>query len=96
MEYHQNHDAEYFINAGLEKFFIEDYQGAITCYTIAIELDEGKDAAAYISRGIASMKVGLKRDALADFRKAMKLGIPIQQELLDACKEKRLELRYQV
>ncbi|WP_341531744.1 tetratricopeptide repeat protein (plasmid) [Nostoc sp. UHCC 0302] len=55
-------------NRGLSRKEIRDYQGAISDYTKAIELDSS-NARAYLNRGLVRVEMGDKKGAIADYKK---------------------------
>ena len=57
----------------LEKYEAGNYQGAITDYDKAIEIDS-QSAFAYYSRGIAKSKLGDYQGAIADWNKAIEIN----------------------
>ena len=63
----------------------KDYQGAIADFTKVIELKPDY-AFAFKNRGVAYLHIGKKDKALADFARAIELGVSISQETLDQCK----------
>ena len=60
-------------NQALEKYEAGNYQGAITDYDKAIEIDS-QSAFAYYSRGIAKSKLGDYQGAIADYTKALEIN----------------------
>lgn len=71
--YGYNQTAESVKMQGNDRFNSQDYEGAISYYTRAIEIDP-KYAAAYYNRGMAKIKMGQKENACIDFTKAGELG----------------------
>ena len=65
--------AAFFINRGRAKFKNGDYQGAITDYTMAIEINP-QYANAYVNRGIDRELANDLEGACDDWRKAVDLG----------------------
>jgi tetratricopeptide (TPR) repeat protein len=70
------------MNIGATKFLLEDFQGAIDSYSLAINLNPSF-ADAYFKRGFARIKLGQKQGACADFDKAKKLGNPSAEDALN-------------
>ena len=62
---------DYYLN-GIAKANLQDYIGAISDYTIAIELDP-KDAETYFCRGDAKQKLQDYRGAISDYSKVIEL-----------------------
>ena len=60
------------VNRGFAKSEVADYSGAITDFTMAIELEES--AVAYYGRGLAYFNQNNSSDALNDFELAIKAG----------------------
>ena len=71
---------EYYIK-GVEKAGNGDYEGAITDWTKAIEIDP-KYVNAYYNRGISKYKLGDMNGACEDWRKAANLGDEDAQDYL--------------
>ena len=69
--YFSNHHAYY--NIGVYKAKLKDYNGAISDYTKAIELNPNYTKA-YYNRGIAKENLGDLNGACADWKKAAELG----------------------
>ena len=65
-------DAKSFFSSGEAKFKTNDYTGAITDYTKALELNP-KFAHAYLSRGFAKRSIGDTEGAKADFHKSIEI-----------------------
>jgi tetratricopeptide (TPR) repeat protein len=64
--------ADIFFGIGLELYKQGDYQGAITEYTKAIEINP-QDASTYFNRGKAKVKLGDYRGSIADFTKSIQI-----------------------
>lgn len=64
---------EAYLSRGIEKYDLEDYQGAISDYTKAIEIDK-KNFDCYAYRGIAKTKLNDNNGALADYNKAIEIN----------------------
>ena len=60
------------INRGVDKSFLEDYEGAIEDYTKIIEIDTN-NALAYLNRGKNKARLGDYLAAIEDFNKALKI-----------------------
>ncbi|MBW4633337.1 MAG: tetratricopeptide repeat protein [Iphinoe sp. HA4291-MV1] len=58
---------------GLARYYLKDYQGAITAYTEAIRLNPN-DTRAYYNRGNARYELGDKQGAIADFNQALRIN----------------------
>ena len=65
--------AEEYYEMGRRKANLENYQGAITDYSKAIELNP-RDAMAYYGRGISKIMLGQKNSGCLDLSKAGELG----------------------
>jgi tetratricopeptide (TPR) repeat protein len=61
-----------YLKSGLSKGSLEDYRGAITDFTKAIEIDSKNDDA-YYNRGFSKSKLGDYRGAIADYTKAIEI-----------------------
>ena len=68
-----NPDDYAYLNRGIAKVDLKDYEGAIEDYSKAIELNPDY-AKAYYKRGIAKGNLGDLNGACADWRKAASLG----------------------
>jgi tetratricopeptide (TPR) repeat protein len=64
--------ADYYKNEGDSNFQSNDFHGAVSDFTKAIELTP-KDAEAYEKRGYAKMYLGDQQGAIIDFTKAIEL-----------------------
>ena len=64
--------AEDYFNSGGDKYYKQNYKGAIQDYTKAIELNP-KDADAYIGRGIDKHELKDYKGAIQDYTKAIEL-----------------------
>ncbi len=64
--------AEEYINKGIAKYTLQDYRGAISDYTKAIELDPYY-AMAYCGRGTAKYNLQDYKGAITDYTKAVEL-----------------------
>jgi lipoprotein NlpI len=62
-----------YINRGVSKHKLNDYQGAIADFSKVIELDP-TNTKAYINRGVSKYKLGDKYGACLDFSKSGELG----------------------
>ena len=68
------------------KYLNHDYANAIIDCNTVIQLDD-ETKFAYLTRGKSYLKMGLKKDACADFKKAEELGNPLAAEqLAKSCK----------
>ncbi len=76
--------ADDYIDAGIEKYKRGDYQGAITDYSKAIEIDP-QYADAYINRGAAKGLSGDYEGACADFKRAPSLRAKISTAIQRKC-----------
>ena len=63
------------------KYINHDYANAIIDCNSVIQLDE-ETKFAYLTRGKSNLKLGLKKDACADFKKALELGNKAAEELI--------------
>lgn len=63
---------EYYLEQGVEKFYIRDYRGAIEEYSRALAIDP-RQARGYNRRGNAWAELGDKRAAIADFDQTIAL-----------------------
>lgn len=63
------------------KYINHDYANAIIDCNSVIQLDE-ETKFAYLTRGKSYLKLGLKKDACADFKKALELGNKNAEELI--------------
>ena len=68
-----------FLNAGLEQSSNKDFEGAITHYTQALQLNS-TFAKAYVSRAYARTQIGQREKAFQDYQKALE----IEPKLVDA------------
>ena len=66
--------AQQYFNRGNEKFIIKDYNGAITCYTLTIEIDP-KNTMAYYYRGCAKILLQDSKGAMTDLTKAVEIPL---------------------
>ncbi len=67
-------EPEYYVYRGLAKYYLQDYQAAITDFTRTIEIQPDY-AEAYNLRGIARGDIGDKTGACEDWYKASDLGL---------------------
>ena len=69
----QSQTAEEFFEKGNVKDYLQDYNGAISDYNKAIEINPN-NAEAYYNRGFAKINLGQKDSGCLDLSKAGKLG----------------------
>jgi len=74
--------AKYHLGRGSTLYVLNDFQGAIAEYNLAIKSDKTY-AAAYRCRGTAKIKLGQKEEACKDFVKAKELGDEYAQDEID-------------
>ena len=60
-------------NSGVDKYEQGDFQGAITDFSKAIEINP-QDASAFLNRGVAKTKLGDYPGSIADFTKALEIN----------------------
>ena len=65
--------AEEFFEKGIAKYDLQDYEGAISDFNKAIEINPN-NAEAYYNRGFAKINLGQKDSGCLDLSKAGKLG----------------------
>ena len=73
-----------YYNRGVSKDKLKDYNGAISDYTKAIEL-EPNDASAHYNRGISKYYTNDLKGACEDARKSGSLGKPFPKMIEAAC-----------
>ena len=78
----------FYLNEGLSKMKLNDFQGAIQDYNNAIVLDS-KYALTYLSRGVANLKLENYHDAIKDFNKAIELNLKEASVYFGRAKAKR-------
>ena len=66
-------DSDAYVNRGISKYVLQDYQGAIADYSKAIELNPNLSEA-YNNRGISKYMLNQKNSACLDWSKAGELG----------------------
>ena len=64
--------ADDYYNRGLSKYDLQDYRGAISDYSKAIELNP--NYAAYVNRGLSKLMLNQKDSGCLDLSKAGELG----------------------
>ena len=79
----QAQSADDYLNRGNSKYHRRDYQGAITDFNKAIEINP-QYANAYSNRGIAKRKLGDDRGGCADYKKAVSLGLDMTAQYLNS------------
>ena len=76
--------AEEYYNRGFSKGELKDYNGAISDYTKAIELDPN-DADAYYNRAVSKYYINDLKGACEDAKKSASLGNPFPKMIEAAC-----------
>jgi tetratricopeptide (TPR) repeat protein len=74
-------DADYFARKNSDDLFSDQYLQCIVHFNKVIAKD-GNDSTAVFIRGLAYLKLGYKKEALDDFRSALKMGLEIPDTIL--------------
>jgi tetratricopeptide (TPR) repeat protein len=82
MRGYEINDADFFASRGMEEFFCKQYLRCIDDYNKAIAIDENDSGAIFI-RGLAYLELGYNDEALADFDKALGMGLDIPNHFIN-------------
>lgn len=69
-----NNKDYYYYNRGLARIEAQDFSGAIKEFNVAIDIGKSKDADFFYYRGKAKEYLGLFKDAIIDYERAVKLN----------------------